>query len=386
MQKGNQRKEKVTFIRWISIVIFISLFSGSILKSSAQSSLLGIGADWHGFKTKNYFHKWNTYDPGLSLFFIKPIRNKLDGKMQLNGSFPDSISTNNKSNSKSLLLQGNLLMRYHLLNSKNQFQPFIEAGPGISTYRSSVLFQSLVSGGLQWNWNDFYISISSGYLISFSRSLNDHWIYSIGIAGRVGQHKKSAPKKLPEVKHTIVIQEKDTDGDGIADVNDKCPLVPGSAKYSGCPVPDQDGDGINDEEDSCKLIPGLANNHGCPLKAHSIQDTLTTLAHLIYFKTASAELEKSSEEQLNQVAEILLKHQNLSIRIEGHTDSIGTVQYNQELSDHRAQTVRNYLITKGVTSSRLMAQGFGFSLPVESNLTELGRSKNRRVEMKIIKQ
>lgn len=126
---------------------------------SAQSLLLGISADWYNFKTKSYFQKWNTYDQGISHFFIKPISHNLDEKIQFSAIFPDSISIFNKVNSKSLFLQANLMRRYHLLNQKYKFQPYIEARPGLSTtYRLVIYFQSILTAGMQLSWNDFYLS------------------------------------------------------------------------------------------------------------------------------------------------------------------------------------------------------------------------------------
>ncbi len=81
--------------------------------------------------------------------------------------------------------------------------------------------------------------------------------------------KRNKEKKIKESKETVevapVVKAVDTDGDGIVDSLDKCPTVPGLAKYSGCPIPDTDGDGINDEEDQCPTVPGLAKYHGCPI-------------------------------------------------------------------------------------------------------------------------
>jgi len=83
-----------------------------------------------------------------------------------------------------------------------------------------------------------------------------------------GLQKKKKEKKVKESKEVVaapVAKAIDTDGDGIVDSLDKCPTVPGLAKYNGCPIPDTDGDGINDEDDKCPTIPGLAKYHGCPI-------------------------------------------------------------------------------------------------------------------------
>ena len=73
---------------------------------------------------------------------------------------------------------------------------------------------------------------------------------------------------------------------------------------------------------------------------------------------------------------------NVSVKIEGHTDNVGSKEYNQKLSERRAKSVANYLIDKGVEKERVTTEGFGFSKPIASNKTAEGRAKNRRTEIK----
>ena len=85
---------------------------------------------------------------------------------------------------------------------------------------------------------------------------------------------------------------------------------------------------------------------------------------------------------LNVVADFLKETPNVSVKVEGHTDNIGTKEYNQRLSERRAEAIANYLIDKGVDNSRVTIKGYGFSKPIASNKTAEGRAKNRRTEMK----
>jgi outer membrane protein OmpA-like peptidoglycan-associated protein len=71
------------------------------------------------------------------------------------------------------------------------------------------------------------------------------------------------------------------------------------------------------------------------------------------------------------------------LKIDGHTDNVGNDDFNMKLSDGRAASVRKYLISKGIDESRLESEGFGETTPVADNKTATGRSKNRRVEMKV---
>jgi outer membrane protein OmpA-like peptidoglycan-associated protein len=107
-----------------------------------------------------------------------------------------------------------------------------------------------------------------------------------------------------------------------------------------------------------------------------------TLSGSVLFITNKAELLPTAQIKLNEVADALLKQSPESkIVVEGYTDSQGTAPYNQELSQRRAQSVRDYLVTRGIASDRITSQGFGLTRPVAENSTAEGRANNRRVEI-----
>jgi len=87
---------------------------------------------------------------------------------------------------------------------------------------------------------------------------------------------------------------------------------------------------------------------------------------------------------LDDSAETLRRYPDLVVEVAGHTDSVGTDAYNLDLSQRRAESVRQYLIDKGVDSGNLSAKGYGESQPIESNDTEEGRDENRRVNLRIL--
>jgi outer membrane protein OmpA-like peptidoglycan-associated protein len=100
------------------------------------------------------------------------------------------------------------------------------------------------------------------------------------------------------------------------------------------------------------------------------------------FASAKWDLLPAAQMKLNDVANALTKEDPLSkIVVEGHTDSQGQAGYNQELSQHRAQAVRDYLVTRGIASDRVTAQGFGSTRTVADNASPEGRANNRRVEI-----
>jgi len=175
----------------------------------------------------------------------------------------------------------------------------------------------------------------------------------------------------------------DTDGDGINDENDKCPNDKGYARYQGCGIPDTDNDGVNDEEDKCPSVAGLASNSGCPEIEKKVIERINYAAKSIQFATGSAKILPASFKSLDEVVAIMKSDNTLMIDIEGHSDNVGDVEVNKKLSGDRAESVKAYFISKGITADRIQAAGFGSEKPVADNNTAAGRAKNRRTEMKI---
>jgi OOP family OmpA-OmpF porin len=106
------------------------------------------------------------------------------------------------------------------------------------------------------------------------------------------------------------------------------------------------------------------------------------LASQSLFEFNSDKIAQDSYSGLDVVANFLKETPNVTVKVEGHTDNIGSQEYNQDLSERRAKSVANYLIDKGVERERVTTEGFGFSKPIASNKTAEGRAKNRRTEMK----
>lgn len=104
----------------------------------------------------------------------------------------------------------------------------------------------------------------------------------------------------------------------------------------------------------------------------------------VEFKTNSHELASATDPVLEEVVQIMKAHPEIiRVRVEGHTDKVGKPKYNLALSDRRAKTVKEYLISHGIESSRLTSKGFGMTRPIATNKTAEGRSRNRRVEIHI---
>jgi outer membrane protein OmpA-like peptidoglycan-associated protein len=107
---------------------------------------------------------------------------------------------------------------------------------------------------------------------------------------------------------------------------------------------------------------------------------------IIYFKHNSNELTQQAYETLNNVIQFTVQHPNLTISVEGFTDSHGDAVYNKQLSKYRADIVKSYLIGQGISASRINSVGRGPENPLKSNESLEGREKNRRVEIKFDSQ
>lgn len=305
-------------------------------------------------------------------------------------------------------------------------------------------FDALATGGMEW-WPWKTIVLCGRYMHGFNEVYtrapavsmsNRGFQFTIGL-----KFTKPKPWKEPEV---IVISPtiyKDSDGDGIFDSSDKCPTVPGVAKYEGCPVPDTDKDGIFDDKDKCPEQPGYpeldgcpypdrdkdgvtdnkdkcpdepgstkndgcpvfdrdndgvpeatdrcpdepgsASNQGCPEIKEDVLQKTAVIAKNIYFALNSSRLQSKSYGPLDELVQILKNNPTYKLSIQSHTDNTGINSYNQKLSDNRSATVMSYLVKKGIDASRLTAAGFGEEKPIATNDTKEGRSLNRRSELKL---
>ncbi|MBI2801098.1 MAG: OmpA family protein [Gammaproteobacteria bacterium] len=141
---------------------------------------------------------------------------------------------------------------------------------------------------------------------------------------------------------------------------------------------DSDSDGVIDRLDRCPDTPAgkKVDVNGCP-------DILLTLTG-VNFKFDSSRIEPASESILHEAVDALNKASSVAVRIEGHTDSVGSDAYNLLLSQRRAKAVADYLVHHGVSGARLTTEGKGERQPVASNATADGRYQNRRVELHVV--
>ncbi|MEO6671399.1 MAG: OmpA family protein [Ferruginibacter sp.] len=380
-------------------------------------------------------------DFGFSLSYWRELASHLDLSVRANLMFHDYAGVDRgiytpRENQTGVEFEPAL--NAYIFNNESLFNAFLTAGIGIGSYTGKFGYYVPTGLGLKANfYKETNVMLQAQYRFTLDKTvLKDNLFYSLGITQRIGSGAPKAPKVVPPPPPPVVVDRDgdgildsldkcpdvagiaalqgcpDRDGDGIADADDKCPDVAGLAKYQGCPIPDGDGDGVNDEEDKCPTVkglaryqgcpipdgdgdgvndeedkcptrPGPASNQGCPEIAKEVIEKINFAAKNIFFATGSAKLLPKSFKSLNEVASLLAKDETLMINIDGYTDNTGKVDKNQILSEQRAASVKQYLVSKGVAETRITSAGHGVENPIADNKTAAGRAKNRRTEMTV---
>ena len=270
----------------------------------------------------------------------------------------------------------------NIYNRSGLFAPYLLAGAGIVTTDIDDGSQDhddlQLQGGagvLTRLWGD-RVSLRTEVLYRWqdaSSSLSDVLV-NAGFSVALGsKHVEVAPVV---VATPVVVAPKDSDGDGVVDTADKCPGTVSGAKVDaqGCEI-DSDGDGVVDRLDECPGTPA-----GAKVDARGCEESL--ILRGVVFNNDSSKLTAPSELILDSVADILSKRtQFKNIEIRGHTDSVGADKYNMALSQRRADAVKAYLVSKGLSADLFTTKGFGESEPIAPNDTAEGRAQNRRVTL-----
>ena len=415
--------------------------------AAKKSTLFGIHFNMLDFKTpvswKNNTSPRNgtttsDLDYGFGLSYWKGLTSRIDFSAKINALIHNYSSTDRgiatTNTEAGFELEPTLNVR--AFKDYNVFNPFITAGIGAGLYTGKFGAYVPTGVGLQVNFNSLtYLLVQATYHWTLSKdAVKDNLIYSIGLAQNFGPDRNpkvvvppppppvldrdgdginDVDDKCPDTPGLAALQGcpdrdkdgiadgddacpdvagiakykgcpiPDTDGDGINDEQDKCVTVKGFARYQGCPIPDTDGDGVNDEEDKCPNRAGPASNQGCPVIAKEVIEKINVAAKNVFFATGSAKLLPKSFKSLDEVATILKSDDLLKIQIDGHTDAQGDDAKNMTLSENRAASVKAYLLSKGVTDASTSSTGYGETKPVADNKTAAGRAKNRRVEMTV---
>ena len=190
--------------------------------------------------------------------------------------------------------------------------------------------------------------------------------------------------------------ELDNDKDKIPDTEDKCPLKPEDIDEfedeDGCPEEDNDQDGIFDEKDKCPFKAETFNEFededGCPderVQMVMIERDKIVIPQKIHFASGATKPMEKSRAVIEKVAELLVRHPEVKLlEIQGHTDVVGKPEYNLELSQARAQSIKDMLVSLGVEDGRLNAKGYGSEKLIDFRKTKSAHYHNRRVDFIVL--
>ncbi len=320
--------------------------------------------------------------------------------------------------------------QWHPFAGKAGVSPYLLAGIG-GFYDTTDGISGELPLGLGFNFRlnpNLFLQLQSEYRTNFTQEFHNNFMHSFGLLFSLQGKKETPPEELPAPDRdgdgTPDVEDDcpdlpgpavfagcpDTDGDGIADPKDNCPKEVGPIENMGCPLADRDGDGVLDADDNCPEqagpvatngcpdsdsdglidpvdqcpnLAGPASNNGCPEIKEEVIETLNYVAQNVQFQTGKATLKEVSFSILDKVVVIMQQYPNYSLAIGGHTDSIGDAATNQLLSERRAKSCFDYMVSQGVPASRMEYVGYGETRPIGDNRYKAGREQNRRTEFSL---
>lgn len=253
----------------------------------------------------------------------------------------------------------------YAFNNRAEFTPFLLAGGGMNY---NDVYPNAGGGGATEDSWDWFLNAGGGFVtapvtkMGYLRVRGEaRYIYDsfaetgdirIGLGIEIPLLKDKA---MPAAKESVQIVEvatglKDDDQDGVINDKDKCPATPPGTRV--------DGD-------------------GCPLQKIIALKGVT-------FEFNKTRLRPDAVTILDGAASILKRYPDMNVEVAGHTDNVGSDEYNQKLSEGRADAVRTYFTEHGVPASQMTVKGYGEAEPVADNETEEGRELNRRVELRVL--
>lgn len=274
-------------------------------------------------------------------------------------------------------------LNYHL-NQFYNWQPYLSVGLGNLDIDSRAVANNSTDGtaidfgaGIKRRISNNFLLRGDAKAIKVAGS--DDLDYAISLSlGYVFGKKSEAPATVAAASAPL-----DTDNDGVIDSKDNCANTPAGRKVNslGCQL-DADRDGVVDAQDNC---PSTSTNlavdgKGCPI----LDVSMMRQALEVNFAFDESDIEPGYDSDIRKFAEFMREYSHTSVVIEGHTDSDGPDDYNQGLSERRANAVMNDLVnTYGIDASRLSAVGYGESRPAMNNSSAAGKAENRRIEAEV---
>ena len=268
---------------------------------------------------------------------------------------------------------------------RGQSSMFWTIGAGEYETDLSTIDNAAVRAGLGYdfaNWDNLSVVLGTDLLVHTGDSQVDIVPY-VGLQYFFGSSKKKAVPAPAAPTPAPAPKAKDSDGDGVTDQLDRCPNTASGIQVdaNGCEL-DSDNDGVVNSKDKCLNTPAGAkvDQDGCRV---ILQEDVSIKLN-VQFANNSDVVSDDYRDEIAKVANFMRQYPDTNVVIEGHTDSRGAANYNQQLSQKRADAVRLYLISNfSIDASRVTSEGKGESTPIASNESAEGRATNRRVQAEI---
>jgi outer membrane protein OmpA-like peptidoglycan-associated protein len=322
---------------------------------------------------------------GVALQYNHPIRNKYNWSVMASGFFSDTINDQLKFKRKYLQIETAFMANRSLTPAQSFVQPYLGLGVGINFINKKLGTFIPFGAGMQIRLTkDTYAVGQVQYRRGVFSPIPSHYLYGLGLSASLNkgksENKKSKLHSVPIIyssKDTLASSYSDTDHDGLIDTEDACPNEPGTKSNNGCPS-------IQNKTSEEYVTPAVVlSNRNQQLILDTSVNFLNRMAKNILFKSNSHVIKKESHLSLDQISVFLSEHPNFAVIIEGHTDDIGSAEDNLILSRRRAESVYQYLLSKGIASSRMQTVGYGETQPLNTKKNDEARATNRRVQFQL---
>jgi len=363
-------------------LLSLSLFTSSLLLAQEYDNSANISVGVVDY----FFDSERNQDNDIG--FAVGAEYPLSGRWSLATDYFSLDSDVENSTDKSDVDYLRLGFNYHM-NQINGWQPYAGFGMGILEIEPGIFGPNDVEES----------AVDIG--IGVKRYINDNWLFrgdykvifgdergahdtalTLGVAYAFGKRaaRPAAAAAAPAARTATPATVADSDNDGVPDNRDACSNTPAGVRVDnrGCEI-DTDRDGVVDSRDNCPdTSANLAvDNNGCPV----LELAQRRQELLVNFDFDRSEVKAQYDNEITEFAEFMEEYANTNVVIEGHTDSRGSDEYNQALSERRANAVRDELVNEnGISANRVSTVGYGEARPVATNNTDAGRAENRRIE------
>ncbi len=361
----------------LSAIVFSALFL-SLQAQDVSFRLNNYKLDPSRIKLENIIH-------GAEIGYIQHFNKFLDLYVPVRLGPRGEVETETKSGKIKTTQIGNFGIDISLQgkydNGHNRLVPFVSAGLGTDLYDDGLAFGAPVGAGLNIRIkSNVFITVANYYRFGMTKESPKSWVHSIGITANLTKKEKIVAP--PPMSKEQLYQERQLATAKLQAEAEAAERAKMEAEVvAKAQLEEEERAKANALAIAEALARAKANAEREPVVvSEEVKKVLDIALKGVQFETGSALLTKESFSILDDVAATMEANPDLKIRIEGHTDKIGNDAINLKLSEARAKTCLNHLISKGISADRLKDEGFGAARPVATNDTEEGRSQNRRVE------